>query len=249
MSLADHLRELRKRLFRAAAGLIAGAIGGWFLVPYLLDAMRAPVLEIAHRHQLASLNFPNITSAFDLKLEIAITIGAVISSPIWLYQIFAFLVPGLNRKEKKYIFGFFFSAVPLFFAGCVAGWYVLPHIVGLLTSFAGRQDSTLIDAPTYYGFVMKLVIVVGIAFVLPVFMVLLNFMGILSAAALMRSWRVAMIIIVLFTATATPSVDVISMFLLAAPMAVLYFAATGVSTIHDRRAAKIRAKLSSELTS
>ncbi|HEU0257702.1 MAG TPA: twin-arginine translocase subunit TatC [Microbacteriaceae bacterium] len=248
MSLGDHLRELRKRLFRAAAGLIAGAVGGWFLVPYLLDAMRAPVLEIAHRHELASLNFPNITSAFDLKLEMAVTIGAVISSPIWLYQIFAFLVPGLNRREKKYVFGFFFSAVPLFFAGCFAGWYVLPHIVGLLTSFAGRQDSTLIDAPTYYGFVMKLVIIVGVAFVLPVFMVLLNFMGILSAAVLRRSWRVAMIIIVLFTATATPSVDVVSMFLLAAPMAVLYFAATGISMIHDRRAAKLRAKLSAELT-
>lgn len=247
MSLGDHLRELRNRLFKAALGVIAGAIGGWFLAGFVLDAMRDPVLEIAHRHSLVGLNYATITGSFDLKLQITLTVGIVISSPVWLYQIFAFFVPGLTGREKKYLFSFFFSAVPLFFVGCFAGWYVLPHIVGLLTSFAGRQDNTLIDAQTYYGFVLKLVVAIGVAFVLPVFLVLLNFVGVLSAAALQKSWRVAILIIILFTATFTPSVDVVSMFLLAAPMAALYFASVGVAILHDRRKAKIAAELSAEL--
>lgn len=250
MTLGQHLVELRKRLFRAAIGYVLGAIGGWFLADFVLAAMRSPVQELAaSQHRDAALNFTTITGAFDLKFEIALTVGAVISSPVWLYQIFAFLVPGLTGKEKKYIFGFFFSAVPLFFAGCAAGWYVLPHIVGLLTSFAGHQDKSLIDAPSYYDFVLKLVIVIGVAFVLPVFLVLLNFVGVLSARAILKSWRIALLLIVLFTAIATPSADVISMLLLAIPMVLLYFAAAGVAWVHDRRVAKTAIDLDAELSS
>ena len=102
----------------------------------------------------------------------------MISSPIWLYQIFAFLVPGLTRSEKRYTFGFFFTAVPLFLAGCFAGWFVLPHIVELMTSFVPQQDASYFDAKYYLDFVLKLVLAIGIAFVLPVFLVLLNFVGV-----------------------------------------------------------------------
>lgn len=250
MTLGQHLVELRKRLFRAAIGYVLGAIVGWFLADVVLAAMRAPVSELAaSQHRDAALNFTTITGAFDLKFEIALTVGAVISSPVWLYQIFAFLVPGLTGKEKKYIFGFFFSAVPLFFAGCAAGWFVLPHIVGLLTSFAGQQDKSLIDAPSYYDFVLKLVIVIGVAFVLPVFLVLLNFVGVISATAILKGWRIALLLIVLFTAIATPSADVISMLLLAIPMVLLYFLAAGVAWLHDKRAAKAALNLDAELSS
>ncbi|MCX7521561.1 twin-arginine translocase subunit TatC [Microbacterium sp. STN6] len=248
MTLGQHLVELRKRLFRAAVGFIAGGIAGWFLADFVLDAMRAPVADIvSSQHRNAALNFATITGSFDLKFEIALTVGAIISSPVWLYQIFAFLIPGLTGKEKRYIFGFFFSAVPLFFAGCAAGWFVLPHIVGLLTGFAGRQDAALIDAQAYYDFVLKLVIAIGIAFVLPVFLVLLNFVGVLSAASILKSWRVAMLLIVLFTAIATPAADVVSMLLLAVPMVLLYFAAAGIAWLHDRRAARSATRLEGEL--
>ena len=100
---------------------------------------------------------------------------------MWLYQIFAFLVPGLTRREKQYTFGFFFTAVPLFLAGCAAGWYVLPHVVELMTSFAPAEDAAFINAQNYFDFVLKLVVAIGIAFVLPVFIVLLNFAGVISA--------------------------------------------------------------------
>ncbi len=130
MTLGEHFLELRKRLVRAAAGLLAGSVVGWFLAGYVLDALRAPIIQIAkQQHRLAELNYDNITGAFDLKIEIAFTIGVVISSPIWLYQIWAFFVPALSRKELRYGLGFFLSAVPLFLAGCAAGWFVVPHIV------------------------------------------------------------------------------------------------------------------------
>jgi len=239
MSLGQHLLELRKRLFLAAAGVVVGAIAGWILSDFVWDALREPIYAIIKaQHRNAQINYPDITSAFDLKLKISFYVGLIIASPVWLYQIFAFLVPGLTRKEKQYTFGFFFTAVPLFLAGCAAGWYVLPHIVALMTSFAPQEDSAFINAQNYFDFVLKLVVAIGVAFVLPVFIVLLNFAGVISAKSIISSWRVAILVIVLFTAIATPAADVVSMFLLAIPMVVLYFAAYGIAVLHDRRVAK-----------
>lgn len=237
MSLGEHLIELRKRLFRAAIGVVIGAIAGWFLSAGVWDVLRAPIEQIAEARR-ASINYPNISGAFDLRLQIAIVVGIVVSAPLWLYQVFAFLVPGLNRREKRFIFGFFFSAVPLFFAGCAAGVFVLPHIVEIMLSFVPPQDTSIVDAKIYLDFVLKLVLATGVAFVLPVFLVLLNFAGVLSAAGIIKGWRWAILSITLFTAVATPAADVISMFLLAIPMVALYFAAYGVAWWHDRAVAR-----------
>ncbi len=245
MSLGEHLVELRKRLFISAVAVVLGGVGGWFLSKTIWDALRAPVMTIAKaRH--ATLNYPTITGAFDLRIEIALVVGVVVSSPVWLYQIFAFLVPGLTGKERRYTFGFFFSAVPLFLAGCAAGWYVFPHIVILLTSFVPDQDASIIDAKDYLGIALKLVIAVGVAFVLPVFLVLLNFIGVMSAKTILKGWRVALLLICLFCAIATPAADILSMFLLAVPMALLYFLAAGVSWWHDRAVARREAALARE---
>jgi len=239
MSLGQHLLELRKRLFLAAAGILVGAVIGWMLSDFVWDALREPIYAIIKaQHRNAQINYPDITSAFDLKLKISFYVGLIVSSPVWLYQIFAFLVPGLTRKEKQYTFGFFFSAVPLFLAGCAAGWYVLPNVVGLMTSFAPSEDAAFINAQNYLDFVLKLMIAIGVAFVLPVFLVLLNLAGVISAESIIKSWRVAILVIVLFTAIATPAADFVSMFLLAIPMVVLYFAAYGIAYLHDRRVAR-----------
>ena len=236
MSLGAHLREFRKRLYFAALGILVGGVGGWFASDYILNALRQPIFAIAESQgRVATLNYEGVTSAFDLKIQIALTVGVVISSPVWLYQIWAFFVPAMTRREIKYVLGFFLSAIPLFLAGCYAGWIVFPRIVMLLTSFAPVDDSSIITAKTYFDFVLKLVIVLGVAFVLPVFLVLLNFAGVLSAKSILKSWRVAVLLIALFTAIATPTGDVISMLLLAAPMVVLYFIALGIAMIHDRR--------------
>lgn len=242
MTLAEHLLELRKRLFIAAIAIVVGMVLGFIASNFVIDLMSAPIREIAENKN-ASLNFDTVTSGFDLHMKVALTIGFVISAPVWLYQIWAFLVPGLKRNEVAYILGFILTAIPLFFAGCAAGWYVMPHIVELMARFTPTDASNLYQAGYYYDFILKLVLAVGIAFVLPVFLVLLNFVGVLSAKAIIKGWRIALLVIMLFCAIATPAADVISMFLLAVPMIVLYFAAYLIAFLHDRRKAKKTAAL------
>lgn len=262
MSLGEHLRELRKRLFISAIAIVVALIiafvdWGWFgqlvglpvelgsLTSFVQDGMRVPINQLAENHN-AVISYTTVSSAFDLTVQIGLTIAILIASPVWLYQIFAFLVPGLTRREKRYTFGFFFSAVPLFLAGGFVGWMLFPHMVELLASFTPTEDSIVLDARYYYDFIIKLVLAVGVGFVLPVFLVLLNFVGVLSGRAILKSWRVAILVIALFCAIATPAVDVASMFLLAIPMVALYFAAVGVALVHDRGVARRAARVESE---
>lgn len=248
MSLGSHLVELRKRLFIAALAIVVGMVVGFILSDWVLVALTQPIADIAAQQgRVASLNFTDVSSAFDLRIQIAFTVGVVLSAPIWLYQIFAFVMPGLKRKEKRFAIGFVLAAVPLFFAGTVAGWFVLPHMVVLLTGFAPEGTTALLTARAYYDFVLKLVLAIGIAFVLPVFLVILNFAGVLSAVTILKSWRIAILAITLFTAIATPAADVMSMFLLAIPMLMLYFGAAGIAFLHDRRKKRQQTILDIEL--
>lgn len=247
MSLGQHLLELRKRLTISALAIIVFSVGGFVVADWILKAIRAPIEQIAKTHGNTTLNYSTVGAAFDVHMQIALTVGVIVSSPVWLYQVFAFIVPGLTKKEKRYTFGFFFSAVPLFFAGCAAGWWVFPHIVDVLNSFVPSQDAAITEAKDYLGFITKLVLAVGIAFVLPVFLVLLNFLGIVSGASIFRSWRWAILAIFVFCALATPSADVGSMFLLAAPMIFLYLLAATIAWWRDRIRAKRADALAADL--
>lgn len=244
MPLRDHLREFVRRILISAIAITLAAVVGYFLAPLVLDALRVPIEAMA-KAQNAKLIYTSVTGAFDLRIKIALTLAVLVSSPIWLYQIFAFLIPGLTKRETRFTLGFFLSAVPLFLAGAFAGWLLFPHMVQVLASFSADADATYLEAGTYYDFVSKLVLVVGVAFVLPVFIVLLNLVGILSGKAILGGWRVAVISITLFTAIATPAADPISMFILAIPMVVLYIAAAIIALLHDRRVDRaLRAGLS-----
>lgn len=250
MSLGGHLIEFRKRLVRAALGILVGAVVGWLLSASVLDVLRVPITAIAEAQGRSSeLNFTTISEAFDLRMQIALTVGVVISSPIWLYQVWAFLMPGLRAREKKYAIGFVATAVPLFLAGCAAGFFVLPNMVALLTSFAPSDSAAIISAKGYYDFVLKLVLAIGVAFVVPVLLVLMNFAGVVSAKSILASWRIAILVVIMFTAIATPAADVMSMFLLAVPMICLYFIAAFIAWLHDRRMKKVSDRIDAELAS
>lgn len=237
MSIQAHLQEAHKRLLRASAGLLIAVVIGYVLSDQVLEVLRTPIEALAESRN-ASLNYDSVSAAFDLKMKIALFAGIAISSPVWLYQLFAFFVPGLTRREKQYTFGFFVAAVPLFVAGCATGLALFPHIVELLAGFGSTEDSTVLVASYYFDFVMKLVLAVGVAFVLPVLIVLLNFIGILPGATIVRSWRLVIVGILLFSALATPSADVMSMFLLAIPMTGLFSVAAGIAVVHDRTTAR-----------
>lgn len=224
---------------RAAIAIGVGAVAGWFLSPYVWDSLRIPLqAAAAASHTSASINFTTVSSAFDLRIQIALCIGIVVSAPVWLYQLFAFFVPGLKPRERRYTLGFSLTAFPLFLLGGAAGWLALPRIVGVMTSFAPAETSTFVDAHQYLDFTLKLVLAVGVAFVLPVLIVLLNFVGVVESATIRRGWRIAILAVFVFAAIATPSADVLSMFLLAAPMLVLYLVAVAITTAHDRRLRK-----------
>lgn len=239
MSLAAHLRELRRRAAVAAVAVAIGAALGWMLTDPVLAMLSAPLADVAsHDGRLAALNFDSVTSAFELRLRLSMLIGLLIASPVWLYEIIAFLTPGLNRREKQYSFGFLGAAVPLFLTGAAIGGAVLPHIVEMMLSFTPAGAAAMMRAETYYEFALRLMITVGIAFVLPVLLVLVNTLGLVSGRAILAAWRWAIVAIVAFTAMATPAADILGMFLLALPMILLYFAAIGVCLLSDRRRAR-----------
>ena len=233
MPLSAHLREARTRSLRAVAALLVGVVVGYVLSDQVMEVVRAPITALAESRD-ASLNYDSITGAFDLKLKIALFSGIALSSPIWMYELFAFLAPGLDRREKKYTFGFLAASVPLFAGGCAAGFLLFPHMVELLAGFASTEDSTLLQATYYVDFILKIVLATGVAFVLPVFLVMLNLLGMLSARAIARSWRIVIVAIVLFSAIVTPAADVLSMFLIAVPMTALFLVALLIAWLHDR---------------
>ncbi|MFC5338171.1 twin-arginine translocase subunit TatC [Leucobacter denitrificans] len=242
MSLGEHLVELRKRLIIAAAGLLVGLVAGWLLAERVWDILRRPIDDLQEQGRDAVLAYNSITEAFDLKVQIALFIAVVITCPVWLYQIWAFLAPGLTRREKLYGVGFIGAAVPLFLAGVFAAWYVLPNIVLLLSTFQPTEDAYYQSARVYIDFVLKLLLAVGAGFVMPVVLVMLNFLGVIKGKTILKGWRVAILVIVLFAAITTPAVDITSMFLLAVPMVILYFVAVGIALLHDKRVDKRRAE-------
>lgn len=241
MSLGQHLVELRKRIMWAALALVVGMVVAFFITDPIIHLITEPLRVVAAsegEEAKVELMFSTVTAAFDLRLRMSFAIGLLISAPIWLWQIWAFIMPGLTRKEVRYTVGFLAAAIPLFFAGCAMGLVIMPHIVELMASFVPQGAASFYDAAYYYDFVFKLLIVVGVAFVLPVFLVALNFAGVMSGRAILKGWRVAVLISVVFSALATPAADVVSMLMLAGIMVVLFFAAAGVSLLFDRRRAK-----------
>lgn len=242
MSLGEHLVEFRKRLLISAVAIVVALAAGWFLSDWVWNMLRSPVQDLAAVGRDAQISYGDISSGFDTKVQIALFIAVILASPVWLYQIWAFLAPGLTRREKLTGVGFLAAAVPLFLGGAYAGWLVLPNIVRLLASFQPTEDTFNLNARSYLDFAIKLVLAVGVGFVMPVLLVMLNFIGVLRGASILRSWRIAILVIILFAAIATPAADLMSMFLLAAPIVVLYFAAAGISILHDRRVDKRRAE-------
>lgn len=240
MSLGEHLVELRKRLIIAAVALVVGMIVAAIITNPVIDLLTEPIRIVAagRGDDFARLNFDTVTSGFDLRVRIAFAIGILLSAPVWLWQIWSFVMPGLTRKEVRYTVGFLAAAIPLFFAGCALGWYIMPHIIEVMASLVPEQGALFYKYDYYYDFIFKLLLVVGISFVMPVFLVALNLGGIISGKAILKGWRVAILIATIFAAVATPAYEVTSMLLLAGILVVLYFGAAGLSMLFDRRRAK-----------
>ncbi len=244
MSLGSHLRELRTRLSWSAGFILAGSVVGWFLFDPVFKILQQPLLDVTERRGIeAIVNFGTVVSAFDLRIQISIFLGVILTSPVWLWNFWAFIAPGLKQKEKRYATGFTVAAVPLFLAGTALAWTSLPGFVVVLIGFTPEGSSNVINASEYILFAIRILLIFGIAFVMPVVLVLLNFAGLATGRGILKSWRLAVFIIAVVSALATPTAEPMTMFLLMAPLSALYFTAIGIAMANDKRRDRKLSKL------
>ena len=250
MPLREHIRELRNRVLLALAGLVVGAVVGWVLYPSLFAALQAPLVDLAREQSaFVRLNFPGIAGSLDMQIKVSLFAGAILSSPWWIYQLWAFVTPGLTRRERWYTLGFLGAGVPLFLTGAGLAWWLLPKAVAVLTGFTPQDAVNIIDAQGYLSFIMRMVLAFGLAFLLPVLMVGLTMVGVVRASTWWSGWRWAVLLGFVFAAVATPTGDALSMFVLGLPICVLYFAAAGICSLRERRTARAeRAETLGEVT-
>lgn len=238
MSLGGHLKELRGRLFWSALFIGAGSVAGWYAYDPFFQQLKAPLDNFARTNPNVSVNFPDVMSAFDLRLQVSIFIGILVTSPVWLYHLWAFITPALRKRERRFTLAFLFSAIPLFSAGAYIAWISLPGFMNALLSLTPEGATNIINAKDYILFDLRILLVFGLAFVMPVILVLLNLAGLITAKAIFKSWRLAIFVIAVISALATPTADPLSMFVLMVPLALLYFAAGTIALITDRRRKK-----------
>ena len=239
MTLRAHLRELRNRTIKSTLAILIAAVFTWIWYDQLFSLLRRPFDDLygpngagTHNYQL-TLN--GITDAFALKLQIVFVSALVLAAPVWLYQFWRFVTPGLHRHERRWALGFASAAVPLFFGGIAMGYYVLPNAMKLLIGFTPAHVSNFVNTTVYLTFVIKFLLVFGAGFVMPAVLVLLNFAGVLPASLMARQWRVIVFGIFVFAAVAAPTPDPWTMLLLALPLCGLFAIAWGVASLNDRR--------------
>ena len=154
MPLSEHLIEFRNRMIVCAVALVLAAVAGWFLYDAVLAILQLPVEEIAAQEgRVAELNYASVTSPFDMKIKVSLFIGLILSSPVWIQQLWAFIVPGLTKTEKRYTLGFVLVSIPLFLGGACLAFFALPNAVRALTAFTPDGASNIIPAQEYLSFV------------------------------------------------------------------------------------------------
>ncbi|MBG0816757.1 twin-arginine translocase subunit TatC [Planomonospora sp. ID82291] len=240
MPLMEHLRELRNRLVIALLGLVGGIILGFVFFDPVWSFVSAPYCSLQQSHQLrgeCTFLVLGVFESFFVNLKVAAMFGLVVTSPIWLYQIWAFVTPGLYRNEKRYSLAFLGMAVPLFLGGAALAYFVMDTGLAILLGFAPENAIPTITLDEYLGYALVLLIVFGVSFELPLLMVFLNVIGVLPRATVAKHRRMVVFLMFVFGAVATPGGDPFTMIALALPMVILFALAEGVMFLRERRAA------------
>ena len=228
MTVVEHLQELRRRLIICLYAVAAGSVVGWFLFPSFLDLIESPYCDYlaAHPEQAptsgCALYFTAPLDATLVKIKVVVFLGLVIALPVVLYQLWAFVAPGLTAKEKKYSIPFVVSAFLLFLLGVAVAYVMLPKGFGFLLGFAGEGVVPLLTADRYVGFVMLVALAFGVSFLFPIFLVFLEIAGILTPATLAKYRRYSILGIAIFAAVITPSSDPYTMLAMMIPMYLFY---------------------------
>jgi sec-independent protein translocase protein TatC len=240
MPLLEHFRELRNRVVKSALAIILGSLVGWAFYNQIITKLAEPVCDLRAAQQsgaasCGSLYINGVLGPLNLQIKVAVLSGIIITAPIWLYQLWAFIAPALHRREKRNSILFFIAATPFFGIGAYLGYTILPVAVRVLFGFTPTSLANLVKFDDYLDFVLRVILLFGIAFELPVFLVTFNAIGFLSGKAILKPWRIWVFGICLFVAGFTPSADPLSMLALALPLIGLYLLAGVFALLNDRR--------------
>lgn len=242
MPLTEHLRELRSRLVKSGIAIGLGMVLGWIYYAQLFDWLSAPFQGAVEQAQAegrdVTLALTGVADPFVLQIQIAAMAGLVVSAPVWLYQLWRFVTPGLHKNERRWALGFVAVATPLFFGGVLLAYTVLPLGLEVLLGFTPENVENIVSVDRYLSFFIRTVLVFGVGFLLPLLVVLLNFAGVLTGKRLISWWRWIIIGVIVFAAVATPTGDPINLLLLAGPILLLVGVAVGICVLNDRRRAR-----------
>jgi sec-independent protein translocase protein TatC len=246
MTLVAHLTELRNRIAKALlALLVATAVSFWWYEHGLGDFIRAPYCGLPEDLRYGGddsggcgLLITDVFGGVFIRLKVSMLAGAVLSAPFWLYQLWAFITPGLKRNEKRYGVGFVAASTLLFALGAALAYLSLSAGLKLLLSLAGDGVVVALTAQDYIGFVLSLLIAFGVSFEVPLIAIALNMVGVLSYEVLRSSRRWIFFLTIVFAAFVTPTQDPFTMLLMAGPMIALFELAIQVARLVDRRRAR-----------
>lgn len=240
MALVDHLRELRSRLFKALIFIALGAIVGFIWYNNgLLEFLKQPYCslpgELRFEGDSCKLIFLDPAGGFLLRLKVSLLVGLIVSAPFWLYQLWAFITPGLRKNERRWTVTFVASSTLLFLLGTVCAWFTLKAGLEVLLTLAGDEVVSALTADKYLNFVTMIIFVFGISFELPLLIIMLNLVGILKYDTLKKSRRWLIFLTFVFAAFITPTQDPFSMMMMAIPMVLLFEGAIQFARVHDKR--------------
>jgi sec-independent protein translocase protein TatC len=255
MTLMEHLYELRNRLFVALCAIALGGVLGFiwwgvapFGLPSLGDLLTEPycalptTLRLTPNPGRCQLLQTAPFEVFTLRMQVGLAAGAVLTAPIWIYQVWAFITPGLYANERKFALSFVGTASVLFAAGAVLAYFVVPTGLSFLANLGGGQFITALTGDAYISFLLTMLAVFGLTFELPLLVVMLNRVGVLPYSKLKRWQRGILFGLFVLAAVATPGNDPISMLALAFALVVLFESAVLIARAHDRAMARRRAE-------
>lgn len=239
MPLLEHLVELRSRLFKALLSLFVGVVVAWNFYPEILEWLTAPYEQVRPTLEAEGIDTELVVSgiggAFQFQLKTSVIAGLVISSPVWLWQLWAFVLPAMHKHEKRAALLLTVTCLPLFIGGAWLGYWTFPKAIELLVGFAPSGWTNLLNGADYLSFATRMILLFGVGAQIPVVVVVLNRIGAVSGAQLIRARPWIIIGIFVFAAIATPTVDPVTFLFLAIPMTGMYLVAEVIARVTDRR--------------